>query len=239
MRVFNALRFELLGKSKLGRYLLYALGETILVVIGILIALWVNRQNEESKRIEETEVAAQMVLVQMRKDVTEIESLLETWRNEQKVADTILRLTKKGEPITKTCRVCPNLLTGASLPTLTDRIPKTIAGKTFHEGELLDALVDVEFHYLEGLKMVAFHENSVVEFTTENLKYWQDNYDWFADLSGRGRCPDDCIKYFFESEDYRNRVAFYELILLDSYYAQIDEFKDETQTLIERLETLL
>ncbi|GAB5563369.1 MAG: hypothetical protein Wins2KO_04320 [Winogradskyella sp.] len=52
MRVFNALRFELLGKSKLGRYLLYALGETILVVIGILIALWVNRKNEESKRID-------------------------------------------------------------------------------------------------------------------------------------------------------------------------------------------
>ncbi|GAB5563368.1 MAG: hypothetical protein Wins2KO_04310 [Winogradskyella sp.] len=137
------------------------------------------------------------------------------------------------------CRVCPNLLTGASLPTLTDRIPKSIAGKNFYEGKLLDALVDIEFHYLEGLKMVAFHENTVVEFTTENLKYWQDNYSWFADLTGRGRCKDDCLEYFFESEDYRNRVAFYELILLDSYYGQIDAFKEETEALIERLEALL
>ncbi|NRB60979.1 MAG: hypothetical protein HRU50_13700 [Winogradskyella sp.] len=187
MRIFNALRFELLGKSKLGRYLLYALGETILVVIGILIALWVNRKNEESKRIDETEVVGQMVLEQMRKDVKEIESLLNDWDDERKVADTILRFTRKDEPIPKTCQDCSDLIIGVSLPTLTDRIPKTIVGKSFHKGDLLDALVDVEYHYLEGLKMVAFNENAMVTFTLENLKYWQDNFSWFSDLMARGR----------------------------------------------------
>ena len=36
-------------KNKTGKYLKYAIGEIILVVIGILIALWINNKNEASK----------------------------------------------------------------------------------------------------------------------------------------------------------------------------------------------
>jgi hypothetical protein len=42
-------RINSLFKNKLGRYLLYALGEILLVVIGILIALQVNNNNETRK----------------------------------------------------------------------------------------------------------------------------------------------------------------------------------------------
>ena len=38
-----------MGKNKTGKYLLYAFGETILVVVGILIALGVNNWNQEKK----------------------------------------------------------------------------------------------------------------------------------------------------------------------------------------------
>ncbi len=40
-------------KNKLGKYLKYALGEIILVVIGILIALQVNNWNEERPLIQQ------------------------------------------------------------------------------------------------------------------------------------------------------------------------------------------
>ena len=38
-----------MGKNKTGKYLKYAIGEIILVVIGILIALSINNWNEERK----------------------------------------------------------------------------------------------------------------------------------------------------------------------------------------------
>ena len=48
-RFFRIIRQKLLSENKFGKYLTYAIGEIILVVIGILIALGVNNWNEERK----------------------------------------------------------------------------------------------------------------------------------------------------------------------------------------------
>lgn len=48
--IFRKVREKLLKQNRLKRYLIYALGEIILVVIGILIALQVNNQNELRKK---------------------------------------------------------------------------------------------------------------------------------------------------------------------------------------------
>lgn len=46
---FRKLRASLLAEGKTGKYLKYAIGEIILVVIGILIALSINNWNEDRK----------------------------------------------------------------------------------------------------------------------------------------------------------------------------------------------
>ena len=46
-RFFRKLRENLLAKNRASQYMLYALGEIVLVVIGILIALQINTWNEE------------------------------------------------------------------------------------------------------------------------------------------------------------------------------------------------
>ena len=53
VKFFRQIRFKLMETGKTSRYLKYAIGEIILVVIGILIALQVNNWNESRvKRIE-------------------------------------------------------------------------------------------------------------------------------------------------------------------------------------------
>lgn len=49
IRFFRQIRQRLLQENSFSKYLLYALGEIILVVIGILIALQVNNWNEDRK----------------------------------------------------------------------------------------------------------------------------------------------------------------------------------------------
>lgn len=49
-RFFSKIRYKLASENKLGKYLRYAIGEILLVVIGILIALQVNNWNEERKQ---------------------------------------------------------------------------------------------------------------------------------------------------------------------------------------------
>ena len=49
LKFFRRIRRKLLDKGNLKRYLIYALGEILLVVVGILIALQVNNWNEARK----------------------------------------------------------------------------------------------------------------------------------------------------------------------------------------------
>lgn len=56
LRLFRQLRKTLVEQQKLRTYLLYAIGEILLVVIGILIALQINNWNQErmDKKLEES-----------------------------------------------------------------------------------------------------------------------------------------------------------------------------------------
>jgi hypothetical protein len=57
IKIFRKIRYDLMGKNKTGQYLKYAIGEIVLVVIGILIALQINNWNETRKeRIEEQKI---------------------------------------------------------------------------------------------------------------------------------------------------------------------------------------
>ncbi|MBO0341043.1 hypothetical protein J0654_05270 [Muricauda lutimaris] len=49
IKFFRNIRKSLLNEGKTGKYLKYALGEILLVVIGILIALQINNWNENRK----------------------------------------------------------------------------------------------------------------------------------------------------------------------------------------------
>jgi len=51
IKFFRKIRYDLMEKNKTGKYLKYAIGEIILVVIGILIALQINNWNEKRKNI--------------------------------------------------------------------------------------------------------------------------------------------------------------------------------------------
>ena len=48
-RIFNSIRQRLLKENRLTRYMVYAIGEIVLVVIGILIALNINNASAESR----------------------------------------------------------------------------------------------------------------------------------------------------------------------------------------------
>jgi len=59
---FRKIRYGLMDKDKTGKYFKYAIGEIVLVVIGILIALSINNWNEEQKtRTSEVQILEDMI----------------------------------------------------------------------------------------------------------------------------------------------------------------------------------
>ncbi|WP_242155683.1 DUF6090 family protein [Aestuariivivens sediminis] len=66
IKFFRKIRQQLLAENKFSKYLIYAIGEIVLVVIGILIALWINNLNQQRKiKTEE-----QVVLKQLKNEFT-------------------------------------------------------------------------------------------------------------------------------------------------------------------------
>lgn len=62
LKIFRRIRQKLLVDGNLKRYLIYAIGETLLVVIGILIALQINNWNEARKnKIDEIQYLNRLI----------------------------------------------------------------------------------------------------------------------------------------------------------------------------------
>ena len=64
IKFFRHIRKRLLSENKFSKYVLYAIGEIILVVIGILIALQINNWNEQRK----ADIQEQAILVRLHKE---------------------------------------------------------------------------------------------------------------------------------------------------------------------------
>lgn len=55
IKFFRKIRLELMSKNQTGKYLKYAIGEIVLVIIGILMALQINNWNEGRKQVQNIE----------------------------------------------------------------------------------------------------------------------------------------------------------------------------------------
>ncbi|HAH36930.1 MAG TPA: hypothetical protein DCY95_15600 [Algoriphagus sp.] len=72
---FRKIRQKLLTQNRVTRYLIYALGEIFLVVIGILIALQVNNWNEERKEHKKEREQLFFALENLKTDSISIDSI--------------------------------------------------------------------------------------------------------------------------------------------------------------------
>lgn len=81
IKFFRKIRQNLLSEGKTGKYFKYAIGEIILVVIGILIALQINNWNESRKaEIEERDILQKLQL-DLRDDINVLQYQLNFKKN--------------------------------------------------------------------------------------------------------------------------------------------------------------
>ncbi|TXE16602.1 hypothetical protein ES692_12565 [Psychroserpens burtonensis] len=72
IKFFRKIRQNMLTENKFSKYLLYAIGEIILVVIGILIALSINNWNELRKTNNNQEKYLKLLKVESLKNLNEV-----------------------------------------------------------------------------------------------------------------------------------------------------------------------
>ncbi len=184
IKFFRHIRKRLLTENKFSKYLLYAVGEIVLVVIGILIALQINNWNEEGK-LEKERIT---ILENLRSDLTnDIENYqYSTLRLEdrQKVADQVLALIENIPKSIDSANTARNLLI---LGFIEDHNPNF---STYNE--------------IQGSGKLAIMKSKKIKTALANYKSTVDNFKniswhWNEDLKDYERI----ISGYFEGNIYQ------------------------------------
>ena len=97
IKFFRKIRQDLLSKGKTGKYFKYAIGEIILVVIGILIALQINNWNEKNKQSSYIQQAFLEVQNNLVNDSLQMTRVMARLNSELKIQQEIINAIENGQ----------------------------------------------------------------------------------------------------------------------------------------------
>jgi len=90
IKFFRKIRQKTLTENKFGKYLTYAIGEIILVVIGILIALQINNWNEFKKSQKKEALLIGQVISDAKADSLFFQTRISTLKKQDSVVNYVL-----------------------------------------------------------------------------------------------------------------------------------------------------
>ena len=96
IKFFRKIIQKMLTENKFSKYLIYAIGEIILVVIGILIALQINNWNEQCKANQQESLLIRQLQLDVKSNLNKLVELNERLQiNKQGIDSLIARINKK------------------------------------------------------------------------------------------------------------------------------------------------
>ena len=87
---FRHIRRSLINQNQMGKYFKYAIGEILLVMIGILLALQVNNWNEERKEAKLETVLLKQLQTEFNSNLSQIEQRIDIRNNMMKAAVALI-----------------------------------------------------------------------------------------------------------------------------------------------------
>ncbi len=106
IKFFRRIRQKLISKNKFSRYLIYAFGEIVLVVLGILIALSIDNWNEHRKATREEVKILEKLNSDLKANLTEIKGINSLTKLRVKSCQTILNYFQENKPVDDSLRLC-------------------------------------------------------------------------------------------------------------------------------------
>ncbi len=187
----------MLTNNKFSKYLLYAIGEIILVVIGILIALQINNANEIAKQNKQTKNYEERLLIELQSDLEPLNQLDSLYLNQVKhinnfisyyqssdrdvnvMAQKIDSIQYNRAAFTSTAFTIDDIMNSSNLSLFSEEkkeaILKLIQAQEWFENNLNVkeekwVLSNLEFEH--QIDVVAFYN---LKFDAKNMNDWRNN----------------------------------------------------------------
>lgn len=234
INLFRKIRHQLLTDNKFSKYLLYALGEIILVVIGILIAVQLNNANEKRKQRETIMGIYTIVAEDLQNDIRDINRIITRYDSLETIFVRVLEgsFTKQDY---KTCDKCHRIIIGFPDLSLEQRGYKLLSN--FNAIAIRDQdslqMAIIQF-YNKHLLEIEVDQGSRTMDLENNYMYWKNNHTWWSDFY-LGKYTPAFIDYAVEDPDYKNRVATFYGDTYNVYLPELKAFKTEGNTIIDAI----
>ena len=174
IKFFRKIRYNLMEKNKTGKYLKYAIGEIVLVMVGILLALQVNNWNENRK--DNLKEVANLQSLKSELEIS-LEELKSDYNSTKIFHNSALKVQNH---IRKKARISDSMYRDFFLSyQISNFFPKTSTYETFKNGNLelikSDSLkILITDIYEGGYKRILSRYNTAR--ISARINYYQENF---------------------------------------------------------------
>ncbi len=210
IKFFRKIRQKLLVENRFNKYLIYAVGEIVLVVIGILIALYINNKNEQNKK----DVEANKVLAQIQDDLLNTVENMQSQRRFYKMKDSIYRIIKSDtlsvsdmmnpenfEIHRFTYDYAPYLVPKEGLNSFVNKVDQFSEKYTSLEPEIKRLYAEFTFYYDAS--------QGVIEDVLNRQYAFARSQKWYSNVWSRADLKEEFVDYLLNDYRYKNEVETY------------------------------
>ncbi len=236
IKFFRKIRYELVEKNKTGKYLKYAIGEIILVMIGILLALQVNNWNENRKLDSKINSVFKIIKSDLVSDIETIDKVLNIASDQNSIAKKLLNKNITYDDYLN-CKKCYSYLFGFPDITLNNRGIKLLEENSTNFNSLPDdlSISIIKFYNYFNIEIDVATQEITKDFDN-NYYFFKNQKTWFEDYV-HGVKNDDFIKYALTATDFRNRVVSFKILYLEIYLGHLKKYKQDALVLIKNINT--
>ena len=236
-KIFRAARKENADGNNIGSYLLYAVGEIVLVMIGILLALQVNNLNENRKNKNQLRTILNTVLLDLKTDTVRANAVVRFYDTINKKSELVLQKKYTKENFDQ-CPMCRSVVTGYQ-PFVIQKKGFQLLEKFGENNELKnDTLVNNITQFYSSFSLLIDDSNAFVkEQVLKNIESFQQE-EWFVEWS-QGKTTQEMITFFTESSDYRNMVAANNILAVKNHQSFARIYKSQATIFLQKLEERL
>jgi len=241
IKIFRKIRHKLLSENKFSKYVIYAIGEIVLVVIGILIALFINNWNENRKNQNQLTNIYKEIEINLKTDLSNIDAVIEEYEQLD------LRLEKMVSD-----EYSNSLLDSITSDNYTDCIPclgdinsyipfeiqnkglqllNSFNGSNTLESKMLTNEIIQFYSISESINSIL---DKLEEESFNNIKFFEQ-FPWYSDFMS-GTYNPETILFFAENEIFKNKVITYRLIAVQNYLPVLIYYKESANTLLKNLD---
>tara|TARA_R110001592_G_scaffold342014_1_gene631524 strand:- start:125 stop:847 length:723 start_codon:yes stop_codon:yes gene_type:complete len=234
IKFFRKIRQNLLVENKTGKYLKYAFGEIVLVVIGILIALSVNNWNEKRKLNDTIKGVYSIVKSDLLSDIETIDKVLVATQFKDSIFKQVINRKITRDDYLK-CYQCMQILYGFPDMKLKTRGLKLLEEDSAVLNSFQDSLsIEINNFYSFYNTEIDASIQEVWDDFNDNLYYFKNNKPWFTDYIN-SKVNSEFIEYALTSTDYINRVNHFYIVYYTINLGHLKEYRKDAFVLIENI----